>query len=269
MIFLEAIGIVAFAVAGAAAAVRTHLDLFGVVVAATVTAIGGGIIRDILLGLEPPVGLATWWYLVACIATAVLIFSFYPRLPEMRLPLQTADAIGLALFAVTGATKAVEHGVPFYVAGVIGMLNGVGGGVIREMLMGQVPSIMREELYAIPALAGSLILALGHLYHVLPDQAMTLVAMLIIFAMRMAALLFKWNLPVRRLKKEQQANFLPRENDSERTVQLPVVLPGPHGRHSRGPRVAPPTKPRQAPPRPRATAHPERARAFGPDTRRR
>lgn len=220
MFILEAIGIVAFAVAGSTEAIRARLDLFGVTVAAIVTAIGGGVIRDILLGVHPPVGMATWWYLVACTVTAMLVFCFYPKLTGHRLLLQTADAIGLALFAATGAAKAMELGTPVYVAGTIGMLNGVGGGILRDMLLGRISSVLRVELYALPALGGSLVLALGEQYHFLPHQMTTLVAMLIIFTTRMAAVLFDWNLPVRRTKEAKPRNLLA-EDDAERTLQLP------------------------------------------------
>lgn len=250
MFILEAIGIVAFAVAGATEAIRARLDLFGVTVSAIVTAIGGGVIRDILLGVHPPVGMATWWYLAACTVTAMVVFCLYPRLTGHRLLLQTADAIGLALFAVTGATKAMELGTPVYVAGMIGMLNGVGGGVLRDMLLGRIPSVLRVELYALPALGGSLVLALDKQYHLLPDQITTLVAMLIIFTTRMAAVLFDWNLPVRRTKEAKPKNLLA-EDDPERTLQLPFFAET-HGLMT-PPHVLP-AKPNPAPRR--AVRHP-------------
>lgn len=246
MFILEAIGIVAFAFAGAIEAIRARLDLFGVAVCAIVTAIGGGIIRDVLLGVHPPVGMATWWYLVACTLTAMLVFCLYPRLTGHRLLLQVADAIGLALFAVTGATKAMELGTPVHVAGMIGMLNGVGGGVIRDMLLGRIPSVLRIEFYALPALGGSLILALGQRYHILPNQMTTVVAMFTIFVMRMVTVLLGWNLPVKRTKEVKPRTHLD-EDDVERTLRLPRfagtygVMTPPHmppGRSSSAPRRA-------------------------------
>ncbi|GGU85781.1 trimeric intracellular cation channel family protein [Lentzea flava] len=250
MFILEAIGIVAFAVAGATEAIRARLDLFGVTVSAIVTAIGGGVIRDILLGVHPPVGMATWWYLVACTATAMLVFCLYPRLTGHRLLLQAADAIGLALFAVTGTTKAMELATPVHVATMIGMLNGVGGGVLRDMLLRRIPSVLRVELYALPALAGSLILALDQQYHLLPNQMTTLVAMLIIFTTRMAAVLFDWNLPVRRTKETKPKNLLP-EDGAERTLPLPRFT----ATHS--PMTPPHVLPTKANPAPRQAArHP-------------
>lgn len=163
MLILEAIGIVGCAFAGAVDAVRARLDLFGAVMVAIVTALGGGTLRDVLLGVFPPVPLVTPWYFVVCAATALLVCAFRSKLARLRLPMEAADAVALALFTVTGATKAMQHGTPYYTAAVIGLVNGIGGGLVRDSILGRVPAVVRGEIYAIPAFGGALLLALSDL----------------------------------------------------------------------------------------------------------
>lgn len=210
MLLLEIIGTIASAFVGASHAVRARADLFGVVMAAIVTAIGGGVLRDVLLGVHPSTALVTWWYSAVGIAVAVLVFCLYPRLTGLRLSVEFGDALGLAAFSMTGATRAMEHGLPVYLAGAIGMINGIGGGMLRDVMLARVPFVLREEVYALPALGGSLLLAFGF-----PDRAVTLAAAFVIVAARMVAVLFQWNLPTARTERR-----LP-ESDPERTVQIP------------------------------------------------
>ncbi|WP_333779661.1 trimeric intracellular cation channel family protein [Saccharopolyspora indica] len=198
LVVLDMVGIVAFALAGAVDAVRARLDFFGTVVVAALTAIGGGIIRDVLLGVHPPVGIHTARYLLACAATALIVFLWYPRAARLKLSVQFADAIGLALFAITGATRAMEHGTPIYTAALIGMINGVGGGIIRDVLLVRIPMVLRQEIYALPALGGAALLAAGMQLE-LPQEFLVPTVAVIIVAVRMLAVLRNWNLPAGRL----------------------------------------------------------------------
>jgi uncharacterized membrane protein YeiH len=232
VLILEAIGIVGCAFAGAIDAVRARLDLFGAVMVAIVTALGGGTLRDVLLGVFPPVPLVTPWYFVVCAATALLVCAFRSKLARLRLPMEAADAVALALFTVTGATKAMQHGTPYYTAAVIGLVNGIGGGLVRDSILGRVPAVVRGEIYAIPAFGGALLLALSDLNH-LPHAVMEPVTLAVIFGTRMAAVLFGWHLPTIRTKAApaEPAEFIPEENAAERTVRLPVY-PAKHAARS-------------------------------------
>ena len=235
LLILEAIGIVAFAFVGAAEAVRSRLDVFGVVVAGTITAIGGGIMRDLLLGVHPPVGLLTWWYMVACVCTASVVFICHSQLTRLRPAIQFADAIGLGMFAVTGASRAVEHGAPFYAAAVIGMVGGIGGGIVVDVLLGRIPKVLRKEVYALPALGGGLLMALGSIAH-LPPIPLKLVVVALVVSVRMVAVRLDWNLPVGSREPKPAAHGevgLPEVRPvplgtvpltaNERTVELPTI----------------------------------------------
>ena len=229
LIALEAMGIVAFAFAGATSAMQSRLDIFGVLVAASVTAIGGGVMRDVLLGVHPPVGLLTGWYFIACTITALAVFFCYPwlsRLKLLTLVVRFADAVGLAMFTVTGASKSVELGAPWYAAAMVGMINAIGGGMVIETLLLRIPMVLRRDIYALPALGGGLIMALGTAAAI-PATPMTLVVVALVVSVRMVAVTLNWNLPVGRLTastKHGPAEFwpvLPTEPWTERTVELP------------------------------------------------
>ncbi|WP_329070721.1 trimeric intracellular cation channel family protein [Amycolatopsis sp. NBC_01480] len=243
MLILEAIGIVGCAFAGAVDAVRARLDLFGAVLVAIVTALGGGTLRDVLLGVFPPVPLVTPWYFVVCATTALLVCAFRSKLARLRLPMEAADAVALALFTVTGATKAMQHGTPYYTAAVIGLVNGIGGGLVRDAILGRVPAVVRGEIYAIPAFGGALLLALSDLNH-LPHAVLAPVTLVVIFGTRMAAVLFGWHLPTIRAKAApaEPAKFIPEESAAERTVRIPVYP----GKHAARPHPAP-SRPGPAP----------------------
>jgi uncharacterized membrane protein YeiH len=156
LLALDLLGIAVFAISGGLVAVRRGLDLVGVVTLGSATALGGGLIRDVLIGAVPPPGLADWRYLLGAMVAGVLAFFFHPALGRMERTITVFDAGGLGLFCVAGAFKASEHGLGPLPAAVLGALTGVGGGVIRDVLVREVPAILRRgELYAIPALSGS------------------------------------------------------------------------------------------------------------------
>ena len=157
---LDLLGIAVFAISGGLVAVRKGLDLFGVLVLAGVTGLGGGFLRDVLIGATPPAALADWRYLIAPVGAGLLTFVYHPALGRMERLVSVFDAFGLALFCVTGALKAVEFGLGPIPAALMGMLTGIGGGMARDVLAGRVPAIFRGELYATPALAGAFIAVL-------------------------------------------------------------------------------------------------------------
>ena len=160
-VVLDLAGIFVFAISGAVVAVRKGLDVFGVLVLAGTTGLGGGFLRDVLIGATPPAALADWRYLLAPVAAGVLTFYVHPALGRMERQVNVFDAFGLALFCVTGALKSLEFGLGPVPAALMGMVTGIGGGMLRDVLAGRVPAVFRGELYATPALAGAAIAVVG------------------------------------------------------------------------------------------------------------
>ena len=160
-VVLDLAGIFVFAISGALVAVRKDLDVFGVLVLAGTTGLGGGFLRDVLIGATPPAALADWRYLLVPVAAGLLTFWFHSALGRMERQVNVFDAFGLALFCVTGAVKALEYGLGPVPAALMGMVTGIGGGMARDVLAGRVPSVFRGELYATPALAGAAIAVVG------------------------------------------------------------------------------------------------------------
>jgi uncharacterized membrane protein YeiH len=158
---LDLVGIFVFALSGGLVAVRKDLDLFGVLVLAGITGLGGGFLRDVLIGAVPPAALADWRYLLVPVAAGLLTFRFHPALGRMERLVNVFDAAGLALFCVVGALKAVEYGLGPLPSALMGMVTAIGGGMLRDVLAGRVPIVLRGELYATPALVGAGIAVAG------------------------------------------------------------------------------------------------------------
>jgi uncharacterized membrane protein YeiH len=193
---LELLGLVAFAASGALAAVRARLDVFGVVVVGMATALGGGIIRDVLLGVHPPTSLRTWPYLAASALTALVVFFFHPQVARLRRPMLVADAVGLGLFATSGTLIALHLDAPVYTACLIGMTSGIGGGAIRDLLLREIPEVLRPGIiYALAALLGTVVVGAGHLLR-LPEVPVAITAVVVVVTVRLLALWRKWNAPV-------------------------------------------------------------------------
>ena len=159
---LDLAGCFVFALSGGLAAVRARLDVFGVVVVGTVTAIGGGILRDVLLGITPPNALRHWPYLAVPAAAAVLVFFWHPAVTRLRRPVVVLDAAGLGLFTVSGTRLALDHGLGPSGAVALGVLTGIGGGVLRDVLLREIPLVLRREIYALAAAAGAVLVVIGH-----------------------------------------------------------------------------------------------------------
>ena len=161
LIVLDLVGIFVFAISGGLVAVRKDLDVFGVLVLAGTTGLGGGFLRDVLIGAIPPAALADWRYLLVPVVAGAVTFWFHPALGRMERLVNVFDAAGLALFCVTGALKALAFGLGPVPAALMGMLTGIGGGMLRDVLAGRVPVVLRGELYATPALVGAAIAVAG------------------------------------------------------------------------------------------------------------
>ena len=192
---LDLIGTFVFALSGATLGVRKQLDLFGVLVLSFAAAVSGGIARDLLIGATPPVALAQWHYLaVACLA-GLVTFLRYNDVERLRNPVQVFDAIGLAIFAVTGATKALAAGMGPVGAMLLGMLTGIGGGIARDILVARVPVVLQSELYAVAALAGAAVVVAGSWLQ-LPGPPVLVAGALLCFGLRFMAIRHGWRLPV-------------------------------------------------------------------------
>lgn len=161
LVLLDLTGIFVFAISGGLVGVRKGLDLFGVLVLAGATGLGGGFLRDLLIGAVPPAALADWKYLLVPVVAGLATFWFHPALGRMERLVTVFDAAGLGLFCVTGALKALEHGLGPVPAALMGTLTAVGGGMVRDLLAGRVPVVLRSELYATPALVGASVVVAG------------------------------------------------------------------------------------------------------------
>ena len=156
---LEHAGIFIFAMSGALVAVRLGLDVFGIAVLALITGLGGGVARDVILGDNPPVAFESWGYLSSALAAAALVFVESGRIGRRERPILVLDAVGLSLFCVTGAIIGVDAGLGVLPASLVGLVSAVGGGIMRDVLSNRVPVIFEGDLYAVPALVGSVMAA--------------------------------------------------------------------------------------------------------------
>ncbi|GBQ86928.1 hypothetical protein AA13595_2029 [Gluconacetobacter johannae DSM 13595] len=189
-------GTVVFAAEGAMAAMMRGLDLFGIMVVAFVVALGGGMIRDVLIGAVPPSAIRDWRYPVLAFLTGLGVFACRRMLhvaPGGHV-LAVLDAAGLSLFAVAGAEKALSHGIGPLAAALMGMLTGVGGGVMRDVLLARVPLILVSDIYATAALAGASVVVAGRRL-ALPAAAVAGAGAMTCFCLRLAALRYGWRLP--------------------------------------------------------------------------
>ena len=192
---LDFVGTFAFAISGALVAVRHRLDLFGVLLLSVAAATAGGMMRDLLLGATPPVSLVDWRYLGVSLLAGLLTFSRHANIERMRNPVQFFDAVGLGLFAVLGAGKALAAGLSAVGAVMLGMLTGVGGGIVRDVLGAQIPHVLRRELYAVAALAGAAVVVAGDALG-LPAAPTAVVGAVLCFTLRWMAICRGWRLPV-------------------------------------------------------------------------
>lgn len=192
--FLDLAGTFAFAMSGAAAARDRGLDWFGVIVIAFTVACGGGVLRDLCIGAVPPAGLTDWRYLAVAMTAALLTLAAGALVARLAHPVILFDSLGLGLFAVTGAQKAVLFGHNAEVAVLLGVVTAVGGGLMRDVLLNRVPVILEREIYASAALVGASIEVAGERFGWL-SNGRTWVALMTCFGLRYLSLRYKWNLP--------------------------------------------------------------------------
>lgn len=202
---LEFIGVFAFALSGGLVALRARLDLFGVLVLAWVTGLGGGIIRDLLLGTTPPIGISDWRLVTTGLAAGLIVFALHghiqtaverrPRSASVITGLvKVLDAVGLSVFAVAGSLKALQLESPWLAAIIVGGVTAIGGGLMRDVLAGQVPEVLQRELYAVPAVVGAALVVGLDASGWLSSVTMWL-CVLLVFVTRMIAVALDLNMP--------------------------------------------------------------------------
>jgi uncharacterized membrane protein YeiH len=194
VLILDLAGTFVFALAGATAGARHRLDIFGVLVLAFVAACTGGIVRDVLIGAIPPAAITDWRYFATSLLAGVIAFRWLQTIERMSYPVRMFDAAGLALFAVAGAQKALAFELNGVMAALLGMLTGIGGGAARDLLLAQIPTVLRSDLYAVAALAGAAVVVLGHQFGVSPLIA-SLAGAALCFTLRAMAIHRGWHLP--------------------------------------------------------------------------
>jgi len=195
---LDLIGTFVFALSGAASGVRSKLDVFGLGFLAFVAGNAGGVTRDLLIGAVPPAAIDDWRYVAVSLLAAAVTFVWYPGVQRLRPIVLLLDAAGLALFAVAGTQKALAFSVNPLASALLGMLTGIGGGVVRDLLVNEIPVVLRADFYALAALTGAAVVVGGHLLH-WPPAATTIAGALLCFGIRLIAIRRGWNLPLARL----------------------------------------------------------------------
>jgi uncharacterized membrane protein YeiH len=188
-------GTAVFAAEGAITAMQSGLDLLGVMVLSFVVALGGGVIRDLLIGATPPNAVRDWRYPALAFLTGLLTFIFHAEARNLSAPLLMAlDAAGLALFAVAGAQKALSYGIGSFISTLMGTITGVGGGVVRDILLARVPMVLVADIYASAAFVGGVVLVVGRRFGLSP-MAAALLSGVACFTLRVASVTYGWQLP--------------------------------------------------------------------------
>jgi uncharacterized membrane protein YeiH len=193
---LDLAGIFVFAISGALLAVRKNFDVFGIAVLAEVTALGGGVLRDLLIGAVPPAAFTDLGYFLMPLVAAALVFFLHPEVERIQTGVNVFDAAGLGLFCVTGTTKAYEYGLGLTASAALGVATAVGGGVLRDIIANEVPSLVRwdRDLYAVPAMVGATMVALCIRFDAL-SAVTSGIAVVTAFVLRLLAMRYHWRAP--------------------------------------------------------------------------
>ncbi|WP_300680403.1 trimeric intracellular cation channel family protein [Nocardioides sp.] len=194
---LDLVGVLVFGISGGLVAVNRGMDIIGVLILAGTTGLGGGMMRDVLIGATPPAAFSDPWLLAAVAVAGLITFFFHPAISRAEATIEAIDAIGLALFAVVGAFKALDYGLDAVPAVLMGLLTAIGGGVLRDMLGNRLPDVFRSGLYATPAVTGAAI-AVALVRADVSDGWAAFVGGAVCFGWRMIALRNDWNAPMPR-----------------------------------------------------------------------
>ena len=201
---IEVIGVIAFSVSGAMVAIRRKTDLFGVMLLAILTALGGGLLRDMIFSFTPPAIFGLKWYLLLCVVVSVIVFLIARKYSKTYLENETKiehindifDALGLGIFAVMGTKVGIEHGFANDAVITIscGVITCIGGGIIRDVLTMSIPFVLVKRIYAIAAIWGSSVYYVLHLFEI-NDGVAIVAGVSVTFILRLLAMIFKWNMP--------------------------------------------------------------------------
>lgn len=204
-LILEIAGTISFAISGAMAAVEKRVDLFGVIFLGVTTSLAGGIIRDVVIGRVPPVAFSDYKYMAIAIVTSLIVFilarvyheHYKDNLELINTINNVFDAAGLGAFTITGANVAMGMGYRsngFFMI-FLAMITGIGGGVLRDLMIGEIPFVLRKRIYAVASLAGGFVYYLLSVKFRMETMSAAFVGIAIVFGLRMLATIFKWNLP--------------------------------------------------------------------------
>lgn len=191
---LDLVGTFAFAISGALLAVQKKMDIFGVLVLAFVTAVAGGIVRDLVIGATPPEAFRSWHMLALAAVAGALCFFGAPLFERFSYPVQLFDAAGLGIFAVSGTQKALQFGIDPVMAGALGVVSGIGGGIVRDVLAARLPSVLHTQIYAVAAMAAAAVVLVAHTFGV-QITVVTFPAVALCFFLRVMAIYRGWSLP--------------------------------------------------------------------------
>jgi uncharacterized membrane protein YeiH len=204
---LDLLGTFVFALSGATAGVKRRLDVFGVLVLSFVVGNVGGITRDLLIGAVPPAAISDWRYLAVSVLAGMITFWWPAAIDRLSRPVLVFDGAGLALFAVSGAQQALAYGLNPVMAALLGTLTGIGGGMARDVLLAEIPTVLRADLYAVAALVGAAVVVIGDELN-LPSVGVTIAGAILCFGIRLMAIRRGWHLPIARQPEQSAADGL-------------------------------------------------------------
>ena len=205
LVVFDLTGTFVFALSGAIAAVKHRLDAFGILVLCFVTGNAGGITRDIMIGAIPPAAINEWRYVAVSILAGLIVFFAYPVINRLSSPVLLFDAAGLGLFCVAGADKALAFHAGPVAATLLGMTTGIGGGMVRDVLVMEIPTVLRTELYAVAALLGAAFTVVGQRLG-MPLHVAAPVGAALCIALRLLAVRYRWHLPIARVEETTAAS---------------------------------------------------------------
>lgn len=191
---IDLAGTFIFALSGGVRGVERRLDPFGVVFLSFVAAVSGGVMRDVLIGATPPLAFSSWHYLAVSAAAGAICYLSYGLIERLSAPVAILDAVGMGLFAVVGARKALDAGLSPMMAAVLGMMTAIGGGIARDVLTARTPMVLQREVYALAALGGACIVSFGDAAGA-PDVVTAPIGAILSIGLRLAALRRNWHLP--------------------------------------------------------------------------
>ena len=205
LLAIELIGTVAFAITGVITAIEKKFDIFGAIVLGTVTAVGGGIVRDIILGYLPPMAFRKSVYAITAVVTSLAVFwiaYFFGKRIQKHYDVYSQvinifDSIGLSVFVIGGVNSAIACGFEenMFLTVFVATLTGVGGGVMRDIMAGRVPKILRKRVYALAAIIGSVIYYILIHYNLCSSTFAIIIGAGSVIVIRILATIFRWNLP--------------------------------------------------------------------------